>query len=338
MKKARDNMGKLKVAVVGDGDIGLYHARMYNQLENAELIAMVDKNEEFSKSTSKLLSCNYYNNIDDLLANENIEAIDICVPDQYHMEPTIKAAKAGKHILLQKPIAKTVFDAENIKNICLNNGIRLMIGQTCRFANKYRKLHEIINNGEIGEVSELSISRYTYRSVIEYLKGSTSILYYIGVHDIDAVQWYTGKKIIKVFAKETQKISTYSEDSIVFMFELENGAVGTFHLGWNMPDSYGYDICKINIIGTKSATEINMCETGFQIYTPRGKQEVDTSFLAEIYGSIKGAYYEEISHFVDSVINNKEFLIPIEEAIDSIRVIEGILKSVKTGKEVEINR
>lgn len=331
-------MKKLKMAVIGHGDIGLYHARMYNQLENTELVAIVDKNEELGKPTAKLLSCNYYNNIDDLLANENIEAVDICVPDQYHIEPTIKAAKAGKHILLQKPIAKTVFDAENIKNTCLNNGIRLMIGQTCRFADKYRKLHEIINNDELGEVSELSIRRYTSRSVIDYLKGSTSILYYIGVHDIDAVQWYSGKRIIKVFAKKTQKISHYSEDSIVFMFELENGAVGTFHIGWNMPDSYGYDICKINIIGTKSAAEINMCETGFRVYTQRGKLELDTAFLAEIYGRIKGAYFEEISHFVDSVINNKEFVIPTEEAIDAIRVIEGILKSIQTGKEIEINR
>lgn len=331
-------MKKLKMAVVGVGAIGGIHARIVKELDNTELTAIVDINEDLARNISQLLDCKYYTSMDDLLKNEDIDAVDICVPDAYHLEPCILAAKAKKHVLLEKPIARTVKESEEIRKVCEENDVKLMIAHTCRFSDKYRKLQEVISQGEIGEVSELSIRRYTSKSIINFLKGRTSILYYIGVHDIDALQWYTGSKIVKVYAQKTQKISTYSEDSIVFMFELENGAVGTFHVGWNMPDSYGFDICKINVIGTQSAAFMDMCETGFQIYTEDVKQELDTSVLAEIGGKMKGIYNEEIGHFADAVLNNKEFEMPTTDAIDAIKVIEGILESIETGKPVEICR
>lgn len=331
-------MKKLKMAVVGVGAIGGIHARIVKELDNTELTAIVDINEELAKNTAESLECEYYTSVDELLINTDVDALDICVPDAYHLEPCILAANAKKHILLEKPIARTVKKSEEIRKICSDNDVKLMIAHTCRFSDKYRKLQEVISQGQIGEVSEISIRRYTSKSIIDFLKGRTSILYYIGVHDIDAVQWYTGSKIVKVYAQKTQKISPYSEDSIVFMFELENGAVGTFHLGWNMPDSYGFDICKINVIGTKSAAFMDMSQTGFQVYTEDVKQELDTAVLTEIGGKMKGIYNEEIRHFADGVLNNIEFQMPTTDAIDAIKVIEGILESIEKGMPVKICR
>jgi len=94
------------------------HARIFSEIPTADLVAVADPDEERARKIGERFHCEYGSDPSELFNRKDIEAVSICTPDKYHVQPAVDAAKAGKHILLEKPIARTVKDAEKIKKVC----------------------------------------------------------------------------------------------------------------------------------------------------------------------------------------------------------------------------
>jgi len=318
---------KLKVGVAGVGFIGELHARIFNEIPTADLVAIADPDKERAKEMGERLHCEYYFDPSELFNQKDIEAVSICVPDRNHVEPAVAAAKASKHILLEKPIARTVEDAEKIRKACEDNGVRLMVAHVLRFDPRYVQLHDRIKRGDLGEIIHIRAKRQNPKLIQDRLKGRTSMLYYIGVHDIDIVLWYVQSEIQEIHAKKVSKV--YKEDCIFVLFSFKNGAIGSLEFSWSLPGNYPAGIWSgVEVVGTKGAGYIDVYDQGLKLFTD-GFELPDTLHWPEYNGQIFGDLRNELMHFVDATIHDREFLMPTEDSIKAVEFIETCLESIE---------
>jgi len=325
---------KLKVGVLGVGLIGELHARVFSEIPTADLIAIADSNKERARKVGRQLQCEYCFSSSELLNQKDIEAVSICTPDRYHVEPAISAAKAGKHILLEKPIARTVGDGEKIKKAAEDNDVRLMVAHILRFDPRYVQLHDKIRRGDLGELIHIRAKRQNPRGVQDYLKGRTSMLHYIGVHDIDIVLWYVQSEVEEIFAKKASRV--HDDDCIFVLFSFRNGVVGSLEFSWSLPEDYPTKVWgEVEAVGTKGAGYIDVHDQGLKLFT-NGFHLPDTMHWPEYNGQIFGDLRDELMHFVDATLSKKEFLMSTEDSIKAVGFIEACLESIQKGAPVKL--
>jgi predicted dehydrogenase len=330
---------KLRVGVIGVGFIGNLHARIFSELPTAKLIAVADVDRERAKKVAQDYHCDFYDNFEALCAREDIEAVSICLPDEIRIEPVSKAARAGKHILLEKPIARTVEEALKIQEEIKKCAVRMMPAHILRFDPRYVIVHDQIVAGNLGELIHIRAKRQTTRAIQKKLKGRTSMMFYIGFHDVDMLQWYAGSDIEEVYAKKVSKLS--EEDCVFILLSFKNKAVGSLEVSFSLPEScrrvpgIGILWCGLEAVGTKGAGYIDIFNQGIQLFTDSFYLP-DTLHWPEYNGTIHGDLKEELSHFVDAINNDREFFVSIEDAIKTVKVIEAVFESIKLKQPIKI--
>ena len=146
---------EIRVALVGCGNIGVKgHIPAYAELPGARIATVCDTDKKLAKEAGALTGASVHTDFGELLASENIDAVDICPPPWTHAELAIKAAEAGKHILCEKPIAPSLDDADAMIAAAAANGVRLMVGQTRRFDHRYRAIKGDVADGQRGAGSD----------------------------------------------------------------------------------------------------------------------------------------------------------------------------------------
>jgi len=254
----------IKFAVVGMGHIGKRHAEMIRRNPESELIAVCDV---LSKEQLGLpdIKENYFTNYDDLLsANLDIDVINICTPNGYHAEYAIKGLQAKKHVVLEKPIALTKKDAENI----LFKSLEMSRHVFCVMQNRYSPpsvwLKELVDNDTLGDIFMVKLDCYWNRDDRYYKKGNWhgdakldgGTLFTQFSHFIDIMYWLFGdvKNIRGNFADFMHKDLTDFEDSGVVAFDFINGGMGSLNYSTAVWDTNLES--SITIIGSKGTVKV----------------------------------------------------------------------------------
>ena len=210
-------LDKLRIGVVGAGMIGQVHIRIHSENPQVELIAIADLDESLGNIVCKEYSCKYYSSCEDMISKENLDMLDICVPEGHHKEPALAAANAGlKAIFVEKPLAINSKLADEIIRACAASRTRIMVGHVLRFDPRYVQLKDAIRKGELGDICSLAMRRITASSMAERLGGKVSIFYYLGVHDIEYMLDYADAQPIKVYAQSTNRKTQRTMHSILF--------------------------------------------------------------------------------------------------------------------------
>jgi UDP-N-acetylglucosamine 3-dehydrogenase len=336
-------MERLKVAMIGTGFIGWYHARVYHESFGADLVAIADSDKSLGKRVRDEFGCTFYTDYREMLQKENIDAVDICLPDANHVQPSIDAASAGKHILLEKPMARTYADCRKIKDACDAGGSRILVAHVLRFDAGYKRLFDAVDSGEIGEVIHMTAERKNSRLLAQRLKGRTSMLFYVGVHDIDMVQWCAQKRITRVYAQRIVNVNRKwnSEDCIYVLANLGEGTIANFEYAWTLPEAFPTGLkSRLEIYGSKSTAFLNRFNHGVEIFKERDAdlpyELTDIIHWPELNDRIIGDLKVEIDHFIDALLNDTEFVMSVEDAMSAINVIEAIMESYETGVPVDV--
>lgn len=334
-------MKQLKFGVIGMGFIGFLHARVINEIPNSELVAVADMDKKALKKAAAMFGCKTYENYEEMLAKADIEAVSVCTPDQFHLAPALAVAHAGKHLLCEKPIATTLKEANMIREACDQAGVKLMVAHILRFDPRYVRLHDEITRGELGDLIHLRGKRHNGRGIVERLRGRISMLFYIGIHDIDIIQWFANSKITRVYAQKVAKVnSEYGSDDCIFVLaNLASGAIASLEFSWSLPKNFPAGIyTNIEAVGSKGAGYVDILEQGVRIFREDGAacEYPDTLHWPETNGRIMGDLRDEIEHFADAVLGGKEFIVPTEDAISAVAVIEAIFKSMDSGMPVDL--
>jgi predicted dehydrogenase len=330
-------MRALRTGVIGVGFMGALHARLYSELPNAELVALADLDPEVGRPLAEKLGCAYHRDPAELLARDDIEAVSIVTPDRLHVEPAVAAARAGKHILLEKPMAHDAAAAETIAAAVEAAGVRLMVAHVLRFDPRYVQLRAAADPALLGEPVHLRAKRNSIRTLAARLGANSSIFYYLGVHDVDMMQWVARSAITRVYAQKVQKLSNGNEDAVYAVVNFANGAIGSLDYSWAWPDGLpaGYHAA-FEVIGTRSAALLDVRDQGLQMISGEGARAADTHLWPEINGKIVGDLRDEVMHFAEAVATGQPFVQDYREALQAIRVLDALFASLASGQPADV--
>jgi len=339
-------MNKIKVAVFGCGAIAQRrHIPEYAENQNVELVAFADPNLERAQEMVELYGGKAYASYEEILANEDIDAVSVCTPNYLHAPMTIAAANAGKHVLVEKPMACSIEEAEQMIEAAQKNNVYLMVGHNQRLMPPHVKAKEILDSGKLGKVLTFRTSfghpgpeawsvdgadSWFFRKE-EAIMGAMGDL---GVHKSDFIRYLLNDEVSEVasFIGTLHKEGTEVDDNATCLLRMKSGAIGTLVASWTQYK------------GGDNST-ILWCENGvMKIGTVEGNEviveltdgTVETYQVGMMSTNEKQVPSGVIDAFVESINTNTPPTISGEEGLRAVKVILGAFESQKTGRIVQL--
>lgn len=341
--------GKFGFGIVGSGEIGPKHARgIIANKDVAELIAICDIDESRAKNMAEDFKCNlYYKDYRDMLKNKDIDIVNICTPSGLHGELIIEAAKAGKHVIVEKPLEITLKKCDLAIDACKRNNVKMAVIFQRRTFESSKILKKAIEDGKLGKLILGDAYLKYYRSP-EYYKSASwratwdldggGALMNQGIHGIDLINWLMGG-ISSVYAYcETKARDIKVEDTAVVLVRYKNGALGVIEGTTSIFPGFK---SKFEISGDKGT--VIMEEQSFVKWEIQGETEKSELGKKEELGgssdpkAISGVgHVMQIRDMIDAIKNNREPMINGEEGRKAVEVVLAIYESSRKKKEIKI--
>ncbi|MFA5787463.1 MAG: Gfo/Idh/MocA family oxidoreductase [Actinomycetota bacterium] len=350
-------MEQVRVAVLGLGFAGYLHYSSYQSLgETAKLVAICDPNEERLGQHAEISGVEPHTDYRRLLERKDIDAIDICLPHHLHTDVAVEAAQAGKHILMEKPIATTVEDADRMIRAARDANVTLMVAENHLFVPAHRKVKQILDSGVIGKVflvrafegviSELTLNPNPddWRN----LPHNQGVLLDMGVHKFALLRWLLGD-LDSVFAIKDKLVvkdsaPTY-DDTALITTKFRSGVVGEIVVTAGVP---GGETNALEIYGTdgtilenhawtrpvKYMTRKTSPSIGVWVYPAKWhRPKVEHGIFPEYYNI---SFRNEVKHFVECVLENKRPDMTGEDGREALRASIAAAESASTGRMVKV--
>ncbi len=336
---------KIKWGVIGCGGIADRRTIPGMMLaENAELVAVMDANLSAAEKVKGKYNAKYaFDTYEDLLKIDEIQAVYIASPVFCHKEQAIAAAKAKKHILLEKPMGLTVKDSQEIADICKQEGVKLGVGLMMRFHSYHQKMREIVAEGKLGEIVSMRAQLTCWYPEIEGnwrqnkdLSGGGALMD-MGIHCIDLLQYITGLQAKEVAGFAGNQTFNYSaDDSSAIVMKMNNGAFAYVDSNFNIPDAAAK--CKLEIYGTKGSimadgtisqveggnVEVMISDESLEYNAQQDRNDVKPLELKVEFGNM---YTKEIESFSNAILNNILPEVTAEDGVFVQKVVESAYKS-----------
>ena len=333
-------MDQIGIGVIAAGQMGQRHANVYRQLPEVQLRAVADLNAQAAHAAADPAGAAAYADWRELLDRDDIQAVSICLPDWDHRDAVIAAAEAGKHILLEKPLAIDVADADDMVAAVKSAGITLLVGHTLHFDPRYAMPLEDFRRGAIGGIIHVYARRNNPIASAEKFEGNTTVLQFLGIHDIEYVLSMVDEPVVRVTAESHQVLATDLgiDDAVFTLVKFASGAVASFEHAWTLPaQTYRALDARLDAVGTKGMIRIDCAPaTSMTI----GKEQVethDTWYGPTLGTDYVGAIFHEVKHFVDCVRTGKEPAVKVRHAHEAVRVVAAAQQSAASGKPVSLS-
>jgi UDP-N-acetylglucosamine 3-dehydrogenase len=314
-------MKKLGVAVIGIGFWGRNHVRVFSELPETELKAVCDVNEERVEAIANQYKVDAYTDSRKLLKRKDVEAVSICTWTTTHAEEALRAIRAGKDLLVEKPIASTVQEAKKIVNLAERRNKRLMVGFIERFNPGVQIAKNMVYKDEIG-----TLVSATSKRVSEWPEriGDVGVVKDTAIHDIDLMRYIFDEEPSAVFAKIGNLRHTRYEDYAQIMLTFEKGRTAFIEANWLTP----YKIRNLLITGSRAILNLNYLtqeitiETAGQSTTPRHPGQEPLKL--------------ELKHFAESVLNYRTPNVTGIDGLRALQIAEASFKSSKQNRAVKL--
>ena len=339
-------MGKIGVGVIGVGVFGENHCRVYTNDPSTELRAICDLNEpRMAEIAGKFGSPDQYTDYKAMLARDDIDVVSVVTPDFAHRDIAIACAEAGKHILLEKPMATTVEDCQAIKAAVERAGVKLMVDYHNRFNTPVLLTRQAIDKGELGRVLmmyvRLSDALYVPTGMLKWADRST-VAWFLASHGVDLITWLFGSKVKRVYSVSRSVVlkdrGIDTPDFFQTTLELSCGGVAVLETCWILSDSMQSIVdFKVEVVGSRGQVNLNPIQHGIMVkFTPEKAEMPDVTCAPDVYGQPLGFALESIRHFIRCVKGEAEILTGCDEGLEVTRVVCAIHESAAKGVPVEV--
>lgn len=331
----------LQIGLIGAGRIAQAHAAtVAYRIPNATLAAVTDPIASAVESiAAKFNIPTIAPNYQAILDDPKIDAVLICSITATHAEIMKAAARAGKHIFCEKPIALTLAATDEALAVVNSTDVKLQLGFNRRFDANYARVRKAIASGEIGTPQIMHIiSRDPAPPPITYVKGSGGIFLDMTIHDWDMARFLSGSEIEEVYVQGGVTVDPAigeagDIDTHVTLLRFANGVIGTID---NCRQAvYGYDQ-RVEVLGTKGAiqTENNYPNSSVISGATAIQRDLPLNFFMERY---MDSYANEIAAFVDAVVNDKPTPVSGHDGRQALAVGLAALKSYNEGRPVKVS-
>lgn len=333
-------MERMRIGVVGAGYMGTNFARLILAHPLCELAGIADLNPEVASRASKSLGCTACGSADELLASSRIDGLVVTTIEDQHREPCLAALAHGAGVLVEKPIATTIADAEAIIAASVAASRPLLVGHVLRFDARYAHLRQEVAAGAIGDPLTIYARRLNGIGAQDRLRGRCSLPLFLGVHDYDMVRWVAGSEVVEVVARERRGhlagLGYPVEDASVALLAMANGVLATVEEGWILPESHpvGFDQ-RFDVNGSSGRIELVGHEGGVAIMGERLTWP-DTHLWPTVHGQVDGALRRELWHFVDVLRGETEPMISGADGLAALRIALAVEESARLRAAVRL--
>lgn len=327
-------------AIIGPGRMGQLYARILQESANARLVAICGRSEAATQSTAAHYGVPAYTQSDYgtlLAAHPEIEAVIVAASEWAHVEPVLAALAAGKHVLVEKPMAIDPADAATMVAQAKQAGVQLMVCHTLRFDLRFAAMRQAVASGSVGEVLHLYARRNAPQMAVERVLGRIPLAYWLAPHDIDMMLWTTGSPVTKVMAY-SRAGGKAREDFIIAVLTFANGAIGVLESSWGTPAVSGRLQSELfTVRGTTGAAEVLGYENGVAVYRTGNPPEYpDTGYAPVLHDQQEGTFRRLLHHFAGVVRSQWAPVMTSADGLAVIRVAAAIDQSLRDGGEVAV--
>jgi UDP-N-acetylglucosamine 3-dehydrogenase len=333
----------VKWGLIGSGDFAQLYAKIFNGLPNVDLVSIYSRTEENAKKAAKEYDIpKYYTDYEELINSDGIEAVAVVNNELYHYGPVMAALKAGKHVVLEKPISPNLKEADEMIAASKKTDKLFLVAHILPFHTNYAMAKAEIDNGAVGEICSIYARRNAPAKWGAEIQKRSSAIYDEMIHDMECALWFTNNKfkIKKVYTQTKNVRGLLKPDICWAMFTFDNGMIVTQEANWFLPDNTPYSSAmdsRMEIHGSKGMIYIDLGPQGLAINDINGWRTPDTTWWPEKLGRIEGALGDEIRYFADFVMMGEapQGVGDPQRARDALEIVLAAEKSAETGKVIE---
>lgn len=337
---------KTGFALVGAGLFGERHAQAYSRHHLVDFAAVCDLDAGRAERMATTYGARRHTtHLADVLADPEIVAVSVATPDPFHRDVAVAAAEAGKHILVEKPLATTVEDAEAIVAAAKANGVKLMVDFHNRCNPPFVAARDAIQRGDIGDPTYVYARLSNTLAVPEDMlrwSGKSSALWFLGSHMVDIVGWIIGDRPVKAYVVARDGIlkgkGIDAPDFHVATVEYSRGTVAVFEHAWILPRTHNtVKDLKLELLGSKGAINVDGSHNRvFELYTEQKGAFAD--MLVPPFGPhLTGFVLDAVVHFIESVVTDAPLIATGEDGLENTRIIAALTEAANSGQVVRLD-
>ncbi len=328
----------MKMREVGIGMVSFDHmhadsyASCFNRIDSCKLVGVADENETRGREKASVYSTSYMD-LDELLGSEDVDAVCICSANSRHHDQVLKAAEAGKNVMVEKPIATSMSDALDMVEKCRTAGVTLQVAFVMRYSPMALKAKRLIDSGAIGEIRAISGTNhgsmpggwFTDRT----LSGGGAIMDH-SVHVADLMNWFVGRQARSVFATGGQRLHVgLGIDDAGFVLVRYDGVIGSIDPSWSRPEGHPiWGDVTMRIFGSEETVELDGFTQNLGV-TRRGGR-----YRLEGYGS--DLDYHTCLDLVRSTAEGSAVRSTGEDGVAALEIALAAYRSIDSGQPVEL--
>jgi predicted dehydrogenase len=339
-------MEKVRMAIVGAGVWGDTHAGIFREHPLAVTAGICDTNQDKAAAVAEKYGIHsLYDSVDRMLAECPCDAVSIVTPDFLHADIAVKCARAGKHILIEKPLATNRDDVKRIMEAVKANHVRAMVDLHNRWNPPFVLAKQAIDAGELGNLKtgyfRLNDIKWVATDMLSW-SASSSILWFLGSHSIDTLSWLLGSRVKRVYAVSScgvlKNMGVDTVDTYLSTLEFENGCIAQMENGWIDPNGNpNVNDLKCTVLGDRGKIAIDASHHNMiQKYTDSVTTVPDVLVRNSVHGAVKGFAYESIRSFIDRLAGGDDFIVSLEDAANASLAILAIMESAAKREPVEV--
>jgi UDP-N-acetylglucosamine 3-dehydrogenase len=314
-------MKKLGTAVIGTGFWGKNHARVYGELASTELVAVCDVNRDRAKAVADQFGVKAYTSSSRMLKNEAIEAVSVCTWSTKLAKEALKALKAGRHVLVEKPMATHTKQAEMLLETAERNGLHLTVGFLMRFIPGLQHIRDAVENKKLGELvcaTAKRVSQWPERI------GDVGVVKDTAIHDIDVVRFISGEDPISVYAKAGSMRHRKFEDYAQIMLTFEDGKSAFIESNWITP----YKTRILTVTGSEAIMRLDYITQ--ELWIEDAKENLQPRFPWQEPLKL------ELQHFADCILEKKKPVITGVDGLKALKIAEAALRSSAKNRAIKL--
>jgi UDP-N-acetylglucosamine 3-dehydrogenase len=331
-----------RVGVVGTGVMGRNHARVLHELHGAELVGVADSNLDSACQVADLHGIRAFGSLEELLQKGKPEAVTIAVPTEGHHRAVMEALAAGCHVMVEKPIAATLAEADEMVIAAQSANRVLAVGHIERFNPAVLELKRRLDEGQLGKAYQFDAQRL---GPFPQRIRDVGVVIDLATHDLDLMRFLTGSEIVRVYAETRRKVHTTREDMVSGLLRLADGSVGLLQINWLTPTK----IRQMTVTGERGMFRADYLTQDLYFYenaeaTAHNWEQITMLRGVSEGSTVKYAIHKreplqsELEAFMKAVAGEPAGIVSGEDGSEALRLALAMVESGDDGRVVTVGR